>query len=107
MFYSLRIEYLSNLLQTQYILTPDIELAKILVRCNSQPEHFSSLAKGEQIELRQYCNEIIKYNGIAHPLPGGNVFTDNTLLKPARALMKSLKRKKGESESSEGMSDKK
>ena len=72
----------------------DKELAKILVLCDNEAEHFSGLALDLQIELKQYCKGIIKYSGTTHELVGGKVFTDNTLLKPAKKLIKSLKKKK-------------
>ena len=74
----------------------DIELAKTLIVCDSKPGHFISLTLEMQIELKQYCRDIIKYSGTTHEIAGGKVFTDNTLLKPARNLMKSLKKKKEE-----------
>ncbi len=75
-------------------MIPDTELEKILKHCDREPNYFSGLALSVQTELRQYCRVIIKYGGTTHELSGGKVFTDNTLLKPAKRLVKSLKKTK-------------
>lgn len=74
----------------------DIELAKMLTRCDSDPNYFGSLSLEVQLDLKHFCREIIKYGGTTHAMAGGKVFTDNTLLRPAKNLVKSLKRKKEE-----------
>jgi len=75
-----------------------MELAKLLKRCNSEPEYFDKLPLQEQMELKNYCKEIVKYGGVTHEMVGGKVFTDNTLLRPAKNVLKSLKRKKDDAE---------
>ncbi len=82
-------------------MASDKELAKILKHCDNTPEHLFTLEQSVQIELKQYCQELIKYGGTAHHLPGGKIFTDNTLLKPAKNLVKFLKRKKEEEKATE------
>ena len=73
----------------------DKELKKLLLLCDKDQDYFLNLAQNEQIELKNYCLEIVKYGGTTHQLPASKVFTDTTLLKPARGLVKTLKRKKG------------
>ena len=72
----------------------DTELAQLLLFCDKDLEYFGSLEKAVQQELLLYSREIVKYGGIIHELSGGRVFTDDTLLKPARMMLKSLKKKK-------------
>ena len=71
-----------------------VELTKALMLCDKDPEYFSGLTQEEQNELKHYCREIVKYSGTTHNLVGGKVFTDKTLLKPAKILVKSLKKRK-------------
>jgi len=75
-------------------LKTDTELAQLLLFCDKDLEYFGSLEKAVQQELLLYSREIVKYGGITHEISGGRVFTDDTLLKPARMLLKSLKKKK-------------
>ena len=72
----------------------DSDLAKMLLLCNSDPEFFEKLHQNEKQELKYFCMEIVKYGGITHEMAGGKRFTDNTLLRPAKNLVKTLKRKK-------------
>jgi len=68
----------------------------MLMRCNSDPTFFTSQSLEVQVELKDYSKEIIKYGGTTHAMAGGKVFTDNTLLQPAKNLVKSLRKRKGE-----------
>jgi len=74
-------------------LIPDTDLAKMLQRCDSDPNYFATLSVEVQLDLKHFCREIIKYGGTTHAMAGGKVFTDNTLLRPAKNLVKSLKKK--------------
>lgn len=76
----------------------DVELAKLLERCNSAPEYSGSIPLQEQMELKNFCKEIVKYGGVTHEMTGGKVFTDSTLLRPAKNVLKSMKRKKDAAE---------
>jgi len=66
------------------------------MRCNSDPGFFASIPIEGQVELKHYSKEIIKYGGTTHAMSGGRIFTDNTLLQPAKNLIKSLRRQKDE-----------
>ena len=72
-------------------MTQDKELTKNLMRCDNDSEYFKGLTQKAQNELKHYCRDLIKYSGTTHELVGGKVFTDNTLLKPAKRLIKTLK----------------
>lgn len=72
----------------------DQALTRLLLQCDNIADHYATLDRQEQTELLQFCREIIKYGGVTHEIAGGKVFTDPTLLRPAKKLVKGLKRKK-------------
>ena len=74
-------------------MATDKELKTLLLLCEKDPDYFNSIVQMDKIELKHYCKELIQYGGTTIALAGGNNFTDDKLVKPARKTLKLFKHK--------------